>query len=344
MRGVRWAGVIVGMVGFLSGCATVSGRKQGDAPVASAGANASGGTDAGASANAGVSPNASASTNAGAGNNSSANASTGADTAAKRSANPNTNTGSNVGPNANYSYSSPSNQHPLLSDIEAYYTAPLRWDVKDWAYFAGAVGLVAGAHHYDTQVRTHFIKQGVQPIGGSTKDLQDAAPAAAAVVGTWLYANLIDSSDGHREAWNMVEAGGLASVTTYALKFVAGRERPDQTSDPNKWRASGSSFPSFHAAAAFAVGSVLAESGNDEYRWIRRFLGYGAIAGFTAYERLKHNAHWLSDDVAGAAIGGATAHFVLERDAARREARKNYTVSLVPLEGGAMLTYSLTLQ
>jgi membrane-associated phospholipid phosphatase len=163
-------------------------------------------------------------------------------------------------------------------------------------------------------------------------------------VGTWLYANLIDSSDGHREAWNMVEAGGLATVTTYALKFVAARERPDQTSDPNKWRASGSSFPSFHAAAAFAVGSVLAESGNDEYRWIRRFLGYGAIAGFTAYERLKHNAHWLSDDVAGAAIGGATAHFVLERDAERREARKNYSVSLVPLEGGAMLTYSLTIQ
>jgi membrane-associated phospholipid phosphatase len=312
MRGVRWAGVIVGMVGFLSGCAMVSGRKQGDAPVASASANASGGTDAGASPNAG--------------------------------ANANTNTGANVGPSANPYSDSPTDQHPLLHDIEAYYTAPLRWDVKDWAFFAGAVGLVAGAHHYDTQVRTHFIKQGVQPIGGSTKDLQDAAPAAAAVVGTWLYANLIDSSDGHREAWNMVEAGGLASVTTYALKYVAARERPDQTSDPNKWRASGSSFPSFHAAAAFAVGSVLAESGNDDYRWIRRFLGYGAIAGFTAYERLKHNAHWLSDDVAGAAIGGATAHFVLERDAARREARKNYSVSLVPLEGGAMLTYSLTIQ
>jgi hypothetical protein len=238
----------------------------------------------------------------------------------------------------------PANQHPLLLDIKDYYTAPLRWDVKDWAFFAGAVGLVAGARHYDTQVRTHFIKQGAQPIGGSTKDLQDAAPVAAAVVGTWLYANLIDSSDGHREAWDMLEAGGLSTATTYALKFIAARERPDQTSDPNKWRSSGSSFPSFHAAAAFAVGSVLAESGNDEYRWLRRFLGYGAVAGFTAYERLKHNAHWLSDDVAGAAIGGATAHFVLEREAARREARKAYSVSLVPLEGGAMLTYSLTIQ
>jgi membrane-associated phospholipid phosphatase len=262
-----------------------------------------------------------------------------------RDAGPAASAGANVGPNADPDTATPANQHsPLLLDIEAYYTSPLRWDIKDWAYFGGALGLIAGARHYDTQVRTHFIKDGTQAIGGSDKDLQDAVPAAAAVAGTWLYANLIDSPDGHREAWEMVEAGGLSTVTTFALKAIAGRERPDQTDDPNKWRSHGSSFPSLHAAAAFAVGAVLAESGNDDYRWIRRFLGYGAVAGYTAYERLKHNAHWLSDDVAGAEIGGATAHFVMERAAERREALKNYSVSVVPLDGGAMLTYSLTIQ
>jgi membrane-associated phospholipid phosphatase len=234
--------------------------------------------------------------------------------------------------------------HPLWHDIEAYYTSPLHWDGKDWAYLGGSLALLAAAHHYDTQVRTHFIAEGAKPIGGSSKDLQDALPMVAGIAGTWVYANWIDNSNGLREAWNMVEAGGLSVVDSYALKIVAGRERPDQTSDPNKWRASGSSFPSFHAAAAFAVGAVLAESGNDDYRFIRRFLGYGAIAGFTAFERLKHNAHWLSDDVAGAEIGGATAHFVLERSEQRRENRNNYTVSLVPEDRGAMLTYSLDIR
>ena len=234
--------------------------------------------------------------------------------------------------------------HPLLHDIEAYYTSPLHWDGKDWAYFGGALALLAASHHYDTQVRTHFIAQGAKPLGGSTDDLKDALPMIGAVAGTWAYASWLGSSDGFREAWNMVEAGGLSVVDTYALKFVAGRERPDQTSDPNKWRKSGSSFPSFHAAAAFAIGSVLAESGNDDDRWIRRFLGYGAVAGFTAFERLKHNAHWLSDDVAGAEIGGATAHFVLTRSEERRAARGDYSLSLVPIEGGAMLTYNLNLK
>lgn len=253
-------------------------------------------------------------------------------------------TSDNQGPDANSDSGEAPKQHPLLLDIEAYYTAPLRWDVKDWAYFGGAIGLVAAAHHYDTQVRTHFISEGSRAIGGSTQDLHDTIPMVAAVTGTWLYANILDSNDGHREAWDMVEAGGLATTTAYALKYIAARERPDQTADPDKWRASGSSFPSFHAAAAFAVGAVLAESGNDDYRFIRRFLGYGAVAGFTAFERLKHNAHWLSDDVAGAEIGGATAHFVLEREEQRREAARNYSVSVVPLQGGAMLTYSLNIQ
>lgn len=230
----------------------------------------------------------------------------------------------------------------LWDDVKDYYTAPLHWDIKDWAFFGGAVAAVAASHHYDDQVRTHFIKQGAKPIGGSTKDLQDALPAVAAVGATWLYAGLVNSSDGHREAWEMVEAGGLATVTSYALKYAAGRERPDQTSDPNKWGRGGSSFPSTHAAAAFAIGAVLAESGNDDYRWIRRFLGYGAVAGFTAFERLKHNAHWLSDDVAGAAIGGATAHFMLERNKPRDELNGS-NLSVVPVPGGAMLTYNMTL-
>jgi len=234
--------------------------------------------------------------------------------------------------------------HSLLLDIKDYYTAPLRWDIKDWAYFGGALAAIAGAHHYDTQVRTHFIKDGARPIGGSTDDLKDAVPTIAAFGATWLYAGLINSDSGRRETWAMIEAGGLSVATTVVLKFVAGRERPDQTDDPNKWRAHGSSFPSLHAAAAFAVGSVLAESGNEDDRWVRRLLGYGAVAGFTAYERLKHNAHWLSDDVAGAAIGGSTAYYVMQRNYPKNDDTTTSSLSVVPIERGAMLTYNLEIK
>ncbi len=89
------------------------------------------------------------------------------------------------------------------------------------------------------------------------------------VVGTWLVSEVTDDSFANTEAYTMLEAAGFSAVTAEALKFAAGRDRPDQTTDTNDWRAGGSSFPSLHTTAAFAIGSVFAESGSDDYRWLR---------------------------------------------------------------------------
>jgi membrane-associated phospholipid phosphatase len=238
------------------------------------------------------------------------------------------------------SLSEQSPQSGLVSDIKLYFTAPLRWEAGDWAWFGGALVAIGAAHHYDTQVRNHFVENLKPGQTVNSDDVQDAIPTAAVLVATWGYANLVDSSDGRREAWAMLEAAGLSSVTAYALKYAVSREGPDQTSDPNEWlKGGGGSFPSWHSTAAFAVGTVLAESGNDAYRWLRRLLGYG-LGVATSYERLKHNAHWLSDTVAGAALGAATAHFTMGR-VYRTDGQSN--LSVVPVQGGAMLTYRISL-
>ncbi len=230
----------------------------------------------------------------------------------------------------------------FVHDAGLYFTAPLRWDLGEWAWFGGALLAIGGSHHYDTQVRTHFTKN-LTPTEISnlnTKDLQDALPAVALFAGTWGYAVLIDDSNGHREAWTMFEAATLSTIDAYALKYLIRREGPDQTSDPNAWEKSGGrSFPSEHATAAFAIGTVLAEAGGDDYRWLRRVLGYGVGIG-TSYLRLKHNAHWLSDTVAGAGLGIASAQFALNH------AYRGQTsgLALVPVQGGAMLTYRMELK
>jgi len=226
-----------------------------------------------------------------------------------------------------------------LKDAAAYYTAPLRWNGRDWEYFGGALAAIAVAHHYDTQVRTHFDGGYASPLGPKNSGgLSDALPGAALFLGTWGYATLIGSHAGESEAWNMLESGGLSFVSAYALKYVVRRQRPDATTGPNHFFGSGTSFPSEHVTAAFAVGTVLAESGNPEFRWIRRTIGYGVGIG-TAYLRLKHNAHWLSDTVAGAALGMATAHFVMDRSRQRDEAQ-GMELSVVPVRGGMMLAFS----
>ena len=225
-----------------------------------------------------------------------------------------------------------------LGDMGAYFTAPLHWRVRNWEYLGGALGAIAVAHQYDTQARTHFDSGYASPLGPKNSgSLTDALPGAALFLGTFGYATLIGSHSGHVEAWNMLESGGLSFISAYAFKYMFRRARPDATTNPNHWFGGGDSFPSEHVTAAFAVGTVLAESGNPKFRWIRRTLGYG-VGIFTAYQRLKHNAHWLSDTVAGAALGMATAHFVLDRSNARERSRSE--VSVVPVPGGVMLAYS----
>jgi membrane-associated phospholipid phosphatase len=219
----------------------------------------------------------------------------------------------------------------VVEDAKLYFTAPIRWDAKEWLYFGGTLAAIAAAHGYDDQVRRHFAVGDRAILNGKDRySTRDAIPAAVTVAGTWAIAELFDDSAGKIEAYTMLEAGGFSLVTTEALKFATGRERPNETTHVNEWRHGGSSFPSLHASAAFAIGTVLAESGGDDFRWIRRVLGYG-IAGATAYIRLHENVHWLSDTVSGGAIGISTAHFTMNR----REARAHrWDLSVEPMMGG----------
>ncbi len=228
----------------------------------------------------------------------------------------------------------------FAADAKAYVTSPLHWDSHDWIYFGGTIAAIAASHHYDDQVRRHFTigKYAGNLTSTSTHDLQDAVPAVAAMGATWFYAGLVRDANGMRETENMIEAGVLGSASALVMKLAIRREGPNETSDSSKFGSGGSSFPSLHSSLAFSVGTVLAESGSDDVRWLRRLLGYG-LGAVTSYERLRHNAHWLSDTVAGAGLGIATAHFVMNRHGQREYSGFN----VVPIEGGAMLTFHTTL-
>jgi membrane-associated phospholipid phosphatase len=227
-----------------------------------------------------------------------------------------------------------------LEDTKLYFTAPLRWDEEDWLYFGGALVAIGAAHSFDERVRDHFATGSKAVLnGGEDKNsLRDAAPTLALVAGTGLGSAFYDDKEGYRETWALIEAGAFSGATAEALGYATGRERPDGTTSPNEWGKGGDSFPSLHTTVAFAVGTVFAESGNDEYRWIRRIIGYG-VASATAYVRLDENVHWLSDTVAGAALGIATAKFVLNRQNAESQSRG--TVQIQPVKGGWMVSYSV---
>jgi len=168
----------------------------------------------------------------------------------------------------------------VATDAKDYITAPLHARRQQWVRFGAALGAIALAHQYDDDVREHFETMTVAPgTKPDTHDGSDAAPAILALGGTWIAAAIGDEEDGRREAGAMLEAAAFSGVSAYALKELTKRERPYTTADADAWGEEGDSFPSMHTATAFAIGTVLAESGNDRVRWLRRTIGYGLGVG-----------------------------------------------------------------
>jgi membrane-associated phospholipid phosphatase len=224
-----------------------------------------------------------------------------------------------------------------LQDTKLYFTAPLRWDSQDWLFFGGTVVAVVSAHQVDERVRDHFAtgSKAILNGGQDSNSLRDAAPTLTLIAGTGVAAWFARDSDGYQETWSLLEAAFYSSASAELLGLATGRERPDATTSPNQWREGGDAFPSLHVSAAWAVGTVFAESGNDEYRWLRRIVGYGVATG-TSYVRVRDNVHWLSDTVAGTALGIATARFILNR----RGDETRTTLQFQPTKNGWLLAYS----
>jgi len=220
-----------------------------------------------------------------------------------------------------------------MGDAKNYVLAPLHWDGTDWAWFAGSIGAVAAAHHFDDDVRRHFA-----PSHFDSSDphaLRDILPTAA-LTGAVLVQGLMGDKQSLSTGFDMVEAAAFAGASSYVLKFATRRQRPNETIDSDRWFKGGGSFPSTHAAVAFAVATSFAERDSD-HPVLRRVFAYG-LASATAYIRVKDNQHWLSDTVAGTAIGISTGLYVNHRAANSHRTAGNW--SIAPIGDGIGISYT----
>lgn len=121
---------------------------------------------------------------------------------------------------------------------------------------------------------------------------------------------------------DIVRAQVLSQVMVQGVKYTVRRERPDYSD--NK------SFPSGHAASAFATASVL----HRYYGWKAGAPAY-AVGGYVALARMAWNRHHATDVVMGAGFGLVAAKTVTMNFGTSR-----FSVGVQPQRGGASLNFS----
>jgi len=210
-------------------------------------------------------------------------------------------------------------------DFKTFPTRPSTWVLLG---IGGAAAIAS--HPGDRYVREHvvgndhadFVFDPGQVLGGT-------AVSIASGVGLWAVGRYVigPSTDQPKTnkwseiGFDVMRAQILSQAITQGTKQIVRRDRPTGEC---------CSFPSGHAAAAFATAAVL-----------ERHLGYRAswpaLAGamYVATSRLVDNRHFLSDVMMGAGVGTAAGWTVVGE-----RGRRGFALQPVPVKGGMMVAFT----
>jgi undecaprenyl-diphosphatase len=114
-----------------------------------------------------------------------------------------------------------------------------------------------------------------------------------------------------RNAWQSVDSMTLSGVVANVAKPVFGRKRPRDTDDPGEWRSGGKSFPSGEVASISGIVTpYVLEYGHDH----PGVYALELLPLYDAIARVKVQAHWQTDVLAGFAIGTASGVYAYGRE------------------------------
>jgi membrane-associated phospholipid phosphatase len=196
----------------------------------------------------------------------------------------------------------------ILRDQKGIWTAPLhlqRHDAK-WV-IPGSVGLMAlittdritGDEMFESNRQVKASR--VISRAGSIYSLGGIA-ATFYLVGR-------EQKDNRAKETGLLSAEALMDslIVGGALKEITQRARPLAGHERSEFFDGGSSFPSGHSIQAWAVATIIANE--YQHRRLVQVAAYG-VAGAVSFARFTEHKHYLSDVLAGSALGYGLGKYV----------------------------------
>lgn len=193
------------------------------------------------------------------------------------------------------------------------------------------LGSAAALSPVDDETAGYFLGSNDFPDLEQAGDILLYAELAAAGTGALLLLGESAKDTKFRQmSYSLAQALVLNNALTFAVKPAANRARPN--------RASQFSFPSAHASNAFAFSAVVHHHYGNKWG-----IPAYVLAVFISLARLEGNEHFMSDTIAGAALGYLVGRSVVRQAAPPRARRFVWTPLLSPArrEAGLMFQFSV---
>ncbi len=187
----------------------------------------------------------------------------------------------------------------FAKDQEAIWTAPahLRLVDVDWLL---PLGVATGAMlATDTEFSKHLSNSPSRLKNADDFSNYGVASLAAAAGGLYLWGHFTHDDHKRETGFLALEAAANATAASYALKYAFGRERPLQDNYHGSFWKSDDSFPSEHAAIAWAIAGVIAHEYPSPYVSL---VSYGMAAAIGA-ARIDAKQHFPTDVLIGSTLG-----------------------------------------
>jgi Capsule assembly protein Wzi/PAP2 superfamily len=197
----------------------------------------------------------------------------------------------------------------FVLDQKQIWISPARLRFPDTEWLVPLAGISYGLFATDSDVGLHQSHDPKTISHYNTLSNAGIGALVGSAAGMWLL-----SYPSHNEHWR--ETGLLAGeaalnslIPVEVFKYGLGRERPLQGTGGGGFFHGGTSFPSEHGAAAWAVAGVI---GHEYPGPLPKLVAYG-LASLVSFSRIRGEQHFPSDVLIGGIIGSLVAQQIYTR-------------------------------